>query len=498
MSLHTAIKLVHSLSKSEKKMFTLYTRQQSVTRGYVELFRLIERHRITDVQNVSRLFLEKYNRKQLNNSAAYLVKVITQCLIDIKTEKDPFFQLIHKFLEVQILQERALYTESNDLRIQIQLQARLQQQPVIEYLTYRKELDVLSINNFQEINDTELIQKQMRAKELLKTIHHAQEHHTLFELLKYRLTKAGKLSSAEEQKKMNDLMLSEMILVADKSKKNFTQQKLHLLFQSYFFTNVSDHRSALKTFNVLNQLFEDNIALQENPPHDYLSTLTGILDNLQSLKMYTEMEPYLLKLQQLSIAAYPEYFKSLAHGLYLNYQLAIFIANNELNTAKRLIEHADNAGLHQYVMADEEKLWSLFFYCSLTYFKLKEYKKAHRFISHIMNNYKEQTAWIICKATRLLNMMIYFEQGDNDYLEYEIRSYKRFYKNKKSQLKSELMLLRLLANWSKINRKNITTDAVKKLNAEIKEIQSSPYEEQLLVYIDIPAWAIQKTGIMVS
>ncbi len=495
MSLSTATKLVHSLSKSEKKIFTLYTRRQSVTRAYVELFKLIERHRLTDISIITQKFLTHYTRKQLSNSAGYLVKVITQCLIDLKTEKDPFFQLIHKFLQVQILQERALYAESNALRIQIQEQARLHQQPVIEYMACRKELDTISINNFNTLNDIELVQKQMRAKELLKIIHHAQEHHTLFELLKYRLTKAGKVSSIDEQKKMNDLMLSEMILVAEKSKKNFTQQKLHLLFQSYFFTNIADYRSALKTFNVLNKLFEDNAALQENPPHDYLSTLTGILDNLLSLKMYQEMEPYLQKLLQLSQATYPDYFKSLAFRLHLNYQLAMLIAHEQLSAARSLIESTPPASLHQYAMADEEKLWSLFFYCSLTYFKLREYKKAHRFISNIMNNYQEQSAWVICKATRLLNMMIYFEQGDIDYLQYEIRSYKRFYRNRKNQLKSEGILLKLLSSWPAMSRKKMPAAAMRKLYDELTEIMTNPYEQQLITYLNIPLWIAGKTGI---
>ena len=291
-------------------------------------------------------------------------------------------------MRARVLQERSMPLEGYKELRKIRETASRYQQPMIEYLTYRYELNYLSESNFYELSDELLIKTQMAAKAVLKNINQIQDHYSLFELLKYRLIHTGKLSSDDEKRKLNDLMLSEMVLMTDKNKKSFSSQKLHLLFQSFFFTDIGDDQSALKIFKQLNQLFEENTQLHDHPPFDYLSGLNGILDSLHIQKNYKEIGFYINKVKLLDKPDYPEYFRYLVRKTIATYNLIVFIGTGNIDEAVDYIHSFESNLLTAYNMIEEERQWELYFYCSLAFFCKKDFKKAHKYISEVTRDQK--------------------------------------------------------------------------------------------------------------
>lgn len=494
MTLLTLARLVHSLSGAEKRYFKLLTRKQAGSKDYLGLFDIIDKTPAADIDVIKEKYKKLHAKSSLNNTARYLVKVLTDSLIQAKVEKDNLFHLFQEIMRVKILQERSLHEEGYQLLKKIRKQANTSQQHWVEYFTFREELDYLSGSDFQVMTDKTLIETQMKAKDTLKVLNHIQDHHSLFELLKYRLIHSGKISSDEERKQLNDLMLSEMILVAGKSKNSFAAQKLHLLFQSFFFTDVGDYQSALKTFHSLNKLFEQNIKLLNKPPLDYLSTLNGILDSLHTLKKYNEISYYTDRLQQLDQPIYPEYFRYQVRKAATVYQLVILVGEGRFNEALDTIKATDNSIIKMYPMINEEKQWELHFFYSLVYFNRKDWKKADTYINQVMQLHKVQPQLLICKAIRLLNIILYYEKGDTDYLEYEIRSYKRFFRKHHPLLKSETFLLKFIQLWPDPRKKKIPEAFYNSITKEIQALKTDKYENQLLKYFDYTKWIMQKLG----
>lgn len=491
MILLTLMKLVKSLSGAEKRYFRLLTRKQAGSKDYLVLFDIIDKAPAAGISLVKEKFGKVYSTASLNNKARYLLKVLTDSLILAKVEKDNLFHLLQETMRVKILQERSLHEEAYGLLKKIRESASASQQHLIEYLTYREELDYLSDSALPVITDKTLIETQMKAKSILRMLNHIHDHHSLFELLKYRLVHSGKISSDEDRKRLNDLILSEMILVAGKSKNSFAAQKLHLLFQSFYFTDVGDYQSALKTFRSLNKLFEQNLELLGKPPLDYLSTLNGILDSLHTLKKYEEINYYIDKLRQLDQPAYQEYFRYQVRKTETIYQLAVLTGKEKFIEAVDYASSVDASVLKMHPMISEEKQWELYFFFSLAYFGKKDWKKTYSYISKVMQDHKIQGQLLVCKAIRLLNIITYYENGDTDYLEYEIRSYKRFFRKKHSLLKTETLLLKFLLYPRKKKPPQVY---YKKIIAEIGTLSNDKYEKQLLKYFDYPKWVLDKLG----
>lgn len=506
MSPTALVKLIRSLSSSEKRYFRLQSKKQGGSKEYLLLFQLIDSESNSDIRQLKQEFRKRSPAGSWENTCIYLGSSLVDGLVRAKKEKDVFFSLLHQLQEIRILKERSLDEEAFRQTKKVGRMAAKYQLHWIEYICYREELQHYSDNNFAGVNDQALVTLQMKGKDILKSLSHIHEHYSLYELLHYRLIHTGKIASEEGRKKLNDLMLSEMVLVASKSK-SFISQKLHLLFQSYFFTVVGDYHSALKSFYQLNALLEKNQDFLDNPPLDYLSALTGIIESLYMLEKAgardriggvaadagggamaggVDATYYLDKIRNLDQPVYPEYFRFLVRKTAFSREIQILLRAGQPEEARHLVDTIPAAVFDNYPLVDEEKQCELYFFCSLTSFQLRDWKKAHLHLREIMNRLRLPEQLLISRAIRLLNIVIYYEKRDLLHLEYELRSYRRYFTK---LMKTEKLVFRIVgANPS--HRRLLSLPAgQRKVQADLDAIAADKYEQQLLRYFDLVAWA---------
>lgn len=481
--------LIKSLSKVEKRKFKLSTKKQTGNKDYLFLFDLIDR---SNVDTPAFSLKEKYNKahpsSSINNTVRYLLNMLTDCLIQGKIKEDNKFRLFHGMLKIQVLQERSLNEEGFKELKKLQQLAAKSQNHLMEYYILRQELSYTADLNFNGLTEKDLIQKQVKAREVLKDMINTQEHYSLHEILKYRLSHSGKISSEENKKRLNDLVLNELGLVTGRNKNNYESKKLHLLFQSFFFTDIGDYKSALKTFYELNKLFEQNMDLWSSPPTDYLSSLDGILDSLRAIKRYDEMPFFMEKTSSLDVPAYPEFFRLQARKMISIYQLTILIAANNITGALNFIKTISPVLLKKNKIINDEKQMELFFCCGLTYYKVKNFKKAGKYLNEVILFSKINFQSMVYKASRLLAMVIHYEDCNLEYLQYAMRSYKRSYGNKGKQLKTEAVIFKTLQFHPDKNGHIKNEIMWTKLLPSISVIEKDKYEMQLGKYFDFTGW----------
>ncbi len=460
---------------------------QGGNKEYLLLFNLLDASITNDIKQIKDEFRKQSSNGSWDNTCNYLSSLLLDSLVQAKKEKDIFFQLLQQIQQIKILKERSLDEEAFKQMKKVRQKAAKYQLHWIEYYCCRSELNYYSDNNFPELNDDELIKLQMKGKDVLKSLNHIHDHYSLYELLKHRLIKAGKIVSEEGKKKLNDLMLSEMVLVAGKAK-SFSSQKLHLLFQSYFFTDIGDYHSAAKSFSRLNDLLEQNEAVVDNPPLDYLSALSGIMDSLHMLKNNSEAPYYLGKIKSLDQSFFPEFFRYLVRKTFCVQQIITLLQSDDVQTAAQFVELIAPDVFHNYALIDDEKQCELYFFCSLVYFKSENWRRAHLFLREIMNQQKLPEHLLISKAIRLLNILTYYEKGELPHLEYEIRSYKRYFASK--LLKIERIIFRIISSSAGNKRLLLMQNEKRKMLLHLEDIKKDKYEQQLLKYFDFADWVM--------
>jgi hypothetical protein len=286
-------------------------------------------------------------------------------------------------------------------------------------------------------------------------------------------------------------MLSELSLSIRGSKTNFESEKLHLLFQSFFFITIGDYKSSLKSFNELNSLFEKNEPSWNFPPYDYLSTLEGILDSLRTIEYYDEMNYFLNKIEKLTDKKYPEYFQTIARQVSFIFKLNVLVNKGEYKDAIVLIRTIPYELLQKANLVDYDKLSELLFYTGLVYFRNKEFQKANKYISILLSLGKVNNNSTIYKASRLLHIIIHYELKNMNYLDYEIRSYKRTF-NKRKELMIEALIIKIIKLDPKRKSKPRNQNDWKKVSKAIEEININKYEKQVLKYFDYTIWVKEK------
>ena len=106
-------------------------------------------------------------------------------------EQDKTKILTIKLLKVEILFEKSIYDEVFKQLKNIQKEAEENELYIILLWACRLEMYYMSTLNFYNVNETELIKKQLKIKEIIKYAKNINKHHSLNELLQHRLLHKG-------------------------------------------------------------------------------------------------------------------------------------------------------------------------------------------------------------------------------------------------------------------------------------------------------------------
>jgi len=487
-------KLVKSLSSTEKKQFQLHCYKIKGPKDYVLLFDLAFDSTNSEGKTWEQRFKEKHPSKSFENTANYLYKVLTDTLIHTRIEQDTWYQQYQCLLKARLCFERSIPTRAfKELHKASKLAAASQHHPVA-YQAARMELTALSDLGFPGLSEQQLVDKQMKAKHTLQSLRQIHEHYSLYELLSHRLTKGKRPENSKQDKQVNDLILSELSLSTRGSQHQFEPQKLHLLFQSFFFIHSGEYRSALRIFNELTKLTEANESMWDYPPYDYLSALDGILDSLRSIGYYQEMIPFIDKLTALSERAYPEHFKSVATLTAGVYRLNRLLGCKQYEMAAQFIVDSSANGDAQRTVNGHEKQLEYYFFVALTHFVLQQWSKAKKQLNLLIGAAKQTPQHLAYRAGRLLHILLSYEMDDMGYIEYEIRSYKRAFSKQGKAYKTEKLIFNIIAAdpkrrgnaWKATTRKKVTT--------RLKEIATDKRELQLTKFANFGQWALASLG----
>lgn len=493
MKKNNLIRLVKTLSGSEKRYFKLYCKKQSGSKEYLDLFGIICKQKSTDDPKLIHTeFNRKHPGKSYENTAQYLLKVIADALVHIGIANNKWFQQHHSLMRSKVFFERSLPKEGyNEIKKAQQLAHELQDN-LVQFQSYRLSINYLSDSGFVRMEEKDLVELQMRAKNHLRQLHLLQEHSSLYELLRFRLIRSGRSLSKEDTDKLNDLLISELSLITRGNETNFESQKMHLLFQSFFLTHTGQYKSSLKSFRELNRLFEEHQSLWSFPPYDYLSTLEGILDNLRTIGYFGEMEFYMQKIENLLGHRYPDYFRTIASQTIYIYRLHLLLNTSGHTQAQQLSKSIPTVLLNNGTLLNYEKRTELIFYIGLTYFFNGDLQNANKQMSKITALSKIKGSSSIFKAAWLTHMLIHYELDNLNFLEYEIRSYKRAFLKSGKPLKIEGLLFKLIRYDPKRKNKISKQRFYNTLSPVLDEIDQNNFEKQILKYFDFKCWIRNK------
>lgn len=483
------IHLINNLTKQEKKEFSLYISNKP-EKDYIFLFRLIDDKKISDPEELKMSFLAAKPASSFNTVVIYLFDLLIDILTRLRTEQDSYYLLFNELLHARVLYEKSMYQECFQVLKKVKEKAVYYENHFALLVAQRLELNYLLTLDFEDMDEQKLLNKQYKMNNTLKSIRQLNEQSSLYELLKYRMINRGASRSLEETQKLDDLVTSEISIVASAGVENFEIKKNHQLFQANYFITVGDYKAAFNSFVELNKLFEENSHLWNNPPVYYLMTVEGMLESLRIMHNYEGMNYFIEKLTKLSSPS-SSFQLNVTYVIFI-YRLFSFIDAGDFDKAGMWIAEHQASLIDKMLLLKEQQQAEMSLYIALIHLGNGEYRKARKRLSATIGR-GHLYSLPLFRTIRIVNVMIHYELGDVDYIQSEIRSIKReMSKNKGYNLKVESFLLKFLnCSFADTNRKK-RAQIWESMAEEVHALYADKYETQILRKFDFVAWVEAK------
>jgi tetratricopeptide (TPR) repeat protein len=135
------------------------------------------------------------------------------------------------------------------------------------------------------------------------------------------------------------------------------------------------------------------------------------------------------------------------------------------------------------------------FYYNFAYifFGIGEYNKALFWINKVLNDNETNLRQDLYGYARLFNLVIHYELGNNELLEYIIKSTHRYLNKRNRAYDIESLVISSLKKLSKAYDKADEKSILEKMKPELKQVLKNDADKVILEYFDYEAWVESKT-----
>lgn len=482
--------LAGSMSKAEKRYFRLYSKLQAGEKNYLFLFDLIEEG--MDTSEIPARFHEKYPGASLDIAVKHLYKILLDTLLRLNEKQNVETRIFNHLSKAGILFERELKEEAFLELDRAKKLAHTFENDLALLLVRRTELKYLRTLNFEGLSEKQLVSKQMKISEMQKYSRNINQHLQLYDILKHRVMYRGHARSNKQKENLNDLVLSELNLVANTSYRGFEARKLHLLFQAAYYLNTSNYKSAIRYYEELIVLFENNKHLLQTPPVYYSSAIQGILESLHVAGLSREMPYFIGKLEELRQDAFPSEFVLETEALVCIYTLAVYIHTGEFRKAENALSAYDGSLYKKCTLLGLETQLRLFLYVSIVRFCAGDLYRARKEMKRIISSGKLFSSLPSFKTVRLFNLLLQAELENYDLFETEIGSIKRSLRYEKQVYRTEKLVFKFIRSYPLPISENGKKKRWNMFRSEIQSIRQDKYERRLTKTFDFLSWIESK------
>jgi hypothetical protein len=476
--------LVRSMTKSEVRYFKMYTSLQQGEKDYLVLFELLTEN--NDYSDIKNKFLSRKPNASFETASKYLFKVITDCLLHIRLERDNSNKLVVSLLKANILFEKSMYEEGFNELNKLQASCEANEHHLLQLWAIRTELNFNNNLNYYNLKENELVKKQSKIDELLKYLKSIHQHTTLYEHLRYRMLHKGPARTKAQKESLNDIVINELSIVSSRLADAFESQRIHLLFQANYFISVNDFNSALNTFYELTEFLEEHKHLWDNSSMHYISALEGILDTLHSIGRFDDMEYFIDKLSKLQLTS--SVIDINVQKITFIYRLISLLNKGQFDEGILLKDEFEDSLFKKLHVLDLTKQAEVFLYTALIYLGKGKIPKAHSYLSKILLESKLFQSLPVFRIFRLIHLLVHFELENHEYISSEVRSIMRtgLLTKGKSYLLEKLIFKFVQTDLPTSHKqKDIYW---KKIKEQFSEVKAEKYEWQVIRIFDFQSW----------
>lgn len=487
--------LIKSLTPEEEKKFKLNSSLQQGDKNYIKLYNYIQKQDTYDEENVKQHFKNEIFVQHFASEKNQLLHHILKSMRQHRQETSASARIDEEIKNIQLLFNKSLYRQS---RKQLSLIKKM----AYDYELFYSLLEIVELEkvlidmeaHFGDINYKTIDELIDEENSIFQKI----ENYAAYEVHLAKLnTLSSRLMIARSKEDVNEIntLIKETKRISEKE--GFLSNKAKIIF---LFTIGLGHR-LLNEMDEVNEVFSELIIEAENKPQiisempNYYIMAHGYLVRYCAIKkQYNDGFKVIDKLKSLSLN---EMFKATDLQILIFTQsyiteMILYAYIGQHDKAKNIIPYVIK-GLDKYeTKINNEELVRIYHTISMVYFGVGEYNKALHWLNRIINTNYEDLRQDTIRISKLINLIIHFELGNDDLLSYIYKSSVRFFNQQEKQYRFESVFLDYFKKIALSKRDSKQKETYVRFKEELQKVFKDKYEKNALEFFNFYAWLDSK------
>lgn len=480
--------LIKSLRASEKRYFKVFSKRHTIgeSNNYLALFDAIDRQKKYDEEKL--LQDHKFiNPKLFPDQKNHLSQQIIRSLVVYSNEKTADSQLRFLLEAFDILHAKGLYAQCKKLIEKAKKIAKELEKNTIymECLEKEKKLAILSFN----LKTSPIIIRKTNAEinSALKKANLDQQYGVLSEEMFFILSEESFIRS-EKNKRRSKIILENPLMKKEPIEGSFHARfNFHRTHSLYCYSHA-DFQGFYLHCGKIAEMVENSRLIKTESPNIYIVALQNLLIAQKNLKLYDEIFVTLNKLKKFQTAT--KEIRARVFAIAHDIELTLYIDSGQFEKGT-LLSNAISKGLAEFkglVSISHEIL----FYYNLAYnfIGCGKYRESLLWLNKVLNHPQSPVSLpSIYQSANLVSLLVYYQLGHTDLIEYKIRSISKNLNKKNALYDLEKIL------FSFFPKAIITSDAKeisllkKQLTRDLEKLHNNPDKQNAFVSFDFMTWA---------
>lgn len=482
--------LIKSLTRNEKGYFKRFaaTHKSAANNKTIALFKAIEAQKNYNEEKIRRRFKNEKFLKNLSVAKAALIEQILESLQQFhnKTIKHELKSLLRnseilyskrhfRLCSETISRGKKLSEKYDDAPYYIQFcNIQIDMMRALGY----NESEITFDQIFKDMQDWLNRQKTIL---IFKNIYVSVYKH---------LNRHGYMRSESELKKYDTLLKTNLPELDERS----FYCKYYYNWVKYFISESrGNYSDAYKFSKLVLNLFDENKHMMVENEGLYITQFTGYIQTAIRSKNFRALEGDLEKLRNAPMKT--EYSKYQALIRSYNGELLLNINRGDFKKAKELIpvilKKIEDPASVKYLLRGEKAI--VYSSISYIYMGLEEYSVTNKFLNKCIDATGSDLRNDAFLFARLIQLIVQYEMGKEDMVEYYTRSLYRILLKRNSLYEFERITLKFIRNNLNRGMKRIETiNRFKDLKIQLEKLKKDPFESRPLFQFDFITWLESK------
>jgi hypothetical protein len=485
--------LIKSLTPSEKRHFRLFTNRSGSSEDlkFLQLFDALEQQETLDEAQVLKE-VPTIKKAQLANLKNNLYKHLLSSLRTFHTPQNLDIQLHEQLDYARVLYNKGFYQQSLKMLDKVKVAA----------LEYELPHIALTAIDFEKQIESQYITRSLsgRAEDLSQEATavstHLSQMHALSNvaLRLYGLYLKVGLARNQEDHQSITTFFRESLPQLDIRRAGFYEKLYYYQAHVWYYLITQEFKACYKHAQKWVDLFEEYPHMKERRSVLYIKGMHNLLNALYNLMYYSKFKEVLQQLEDFANDPKRRVNPNIDTLLFL------YISTNQINAY--FLEGRFTEGLQVVpdvlknlqgfqAQLDPHRMLVFYYKIASLYFGSGNFRKAIEYLNKVIHHRNTSLREDLQCFARILNLIAHYEAGDDDALEYQIKSVYHFLGKMDNQQQMQVEIFKFLRSLGNMAPSQLK-DAFITLKEKLMAISENPYERRPFMYLDIISWLESK------